>query len=248
MVNMKMNIKRSEPSELSGVTMTGELFYTLAHELKQPLTAILSNAQAALHFLPQDNPALDEVRDILKDIINENKRASEVINRLHLLLGKKEIQHLSVDINELVQEVLALINGDLANGQIIVNTSLTPNLPAVIGDEVLLQQVLLNLLLNGCNASVENDCPEHRQLHIHTRQNGDSVEVSVTDQGQGIAVNNMDYIFEPFFTTRSQGMGLGLAVCRTIINAHNGQLWATNNVDCGASFYFTLPTYPGEST
>jgi signal transduction histidine kinase len=246
MVNMKINKQHNNLSNLSGVTMTGELFCTLAHELRQPLAAILSNAQAALHFLPRDNPALDEVREILGDIINENKRASEVIKRLHLLLGKNEIQYQTVDVNEMVQEVLALVNSDLANDHIAVNTNLALNLPTVIGDPVLLQQVLLNLLLNACNALIHNDCAERRQLHIHTQWNGDAVQVSVADQGKGIAPDNMDCIFEPFFTTRSQGMGLGLAICRTIINAHAGQLWATNNADYGASFYFTLPTYSGE--
>lgn len=243
---MKMNKQRNKLNDLSGVTMTDELFCTLAHELRQPLAAILSNAQAALHFLPQDNPALDEVREILGDIINENKRATEVIKRLHLLLGKNEIQHQSVDVNEMVQEVLALVNNDLANDHIAVNTNLALNLPIVIGDQVLLQQVLLNLLLNACNALIHNDCAERRQLDIHTLWNGYAVQVSVADQGKGIAPDNMDSIFKPFFTTRSQGMGLGLAICRTIINAHAGQLWAINNADYGASFYFTLPTYSGE--
>jgi len=143
---------------------------------------------------------------------------------------------------------LKLVRSDLANRNIIVNICLASDLPAVIGDRVLLQQVLLNLILNGCDAVADAGCVEHRQLHIHTLWNGDAVQVSVDDRGRGIAVDDMEHIFEPFFTTKSHVMGLGLTICRTIITAHNGQLWATNNADCGASFYFTLPVYPGEST
>ena len=240
--------QRNELAHLSRVTMLGELSGSLAHELNQPLAAILSNAQAALRFLAQDVDALNEVRDILKDIVAEDKRAGEVIHRLRLLLRKDEVQHQPLDVNEVVREVLKLVRSDLASRNIVVNIDLSSELPTVIGDRVLLQQVLLNLILNGCDAVAYAEIVEHRQLHIHTLWNGDAVQVSVRDQGRGIALDDMERIFEPFFTTKPQGMGLGLAICRTIINAHNGQLWATNNADCGASFYFTLPSYPGEST
>jgi two-component system sensor kinase FixL len=239
--------QRNEMAHLSRLTMLGELSGTLAHELNQPLSAILSNAQAALRFLAQDAPALNDVRDILKDIVGDDKRASEVIHRLRLLLRKDEVQHQPLKMNEVVQDVLKLVRSDLMSRNIAVNIDLSSRLPAVIGDRVLLQQVLLNLILNGCDAMTEAELAEHRLLHIRTLWNGEAVQVSVHDQGQGIALDDMQYLFEPFFTTKPQGMGLGLAICRNIITAHKGQLWATNNADSGASFYFTLPAYPGES-
>ena len=237
--------QRNELAHLSRLTMLGELSGTLAHELNQPLAAILSNAQAALRFLAQDAPALNDVRDILKDIVGDDKRASEVIHRLRLLLRKDEVQHQPLEVNEVVQDVLKLVRSDLASRNIAVNIDLSSELPAVIGDRVLLQQVLLNLILNGCDAVAHAELVEYRRLHIHTLWNGEAVQVSVGDQGRGIALDDMERIFEPFFTTKPQGMGLGLAICRNIITAHNGQLWATNNADCGASFYFTLPAVSG---
>ena len=148
-----------------------------------------------------------------------------------------------LNLNEVVQEVLKLVRSDLASRNIAVKTGLSSKLPAVIGDRVLLQQVLLNLILNGCDAMVH---AEHRRLHIKTQWNGNAVQVSVVDQGRGIALDDMAHLFEPFFSTKPQGMGLGLPICRTIINAHNGRIWAANNASCGASFYFTLLAYPGK--
>jgi len=239
--------QRNELAHLSRLTLLGELSGALAHELNQPLAAILSNAQAALRFLAQDAPALDEVRNILEDIVGDDKRASEVIQRLRLLLRKDEEQYQPLEVNQMVQEVLKLVRSDLVSRNIAVNIALSSELPVVIGDRVLLQQVLLNLILNGCDAMTEAELAGHRLLHIRTLWNGEAVQVSVGDQGRGIAPDDMERIFEPFFTTKPQGMGLGLAICRNIITAHNGQLWATNNADCGASFYFTLPSCQGES-
>ena len=235
--------QRNELIHLSRITMLGELSGTLAHELNQPLAAILSNAEVALGFLAQDGTALDKVREILEDIIEDDIRAGEVIQRFRLLLRKNEVQHQSLNLNEVVQEVLKLVRNDLASRNIAVKTGLSSKLPVVIGDRVLLQQVLLNLILNGCDAMAD---AEQRRLHIKTQWHGNAVQVSVVDQGRGIAPDDMARLFEPFFSTKPQGMGLGLPICRTILNAHNGQIWAVNNTDCGASFYFTLPAYPGE--
>jgi len=240
--------QRNELFHLSRLTMLGELSSSLAHELNQPLAAILSNAQAALRFLALDASAVNEVRSILEDIIADDKRAGKVIHRLRQLLRKDEVQHRPLNVNEVVQEVLKLVRNDLASRNIALNIDPASKLPNVIGDRVLLQQVLLNLILNGCDAVAQAGVAEHRRLHIHTLWNGEAVQVSVSDRGKGIALDDMERIFEPFFSTKPQGMGLGLPICRTIINAHNGQLWAANNVDCGASFYFTLPSHPGEST
>ena len=245
---LELQKKRDELAHLARVTMLCELSGTLAHELNQPLAAIRCNAETALVFLVQDATALDNVREILEDIIEDDIRASEVIQRLRLLLRNNEVQRQPLDMNEVVQEVLKLVSSDLASRNVAVNIDLSSGLPTVIGDLVLIEQVLLNLIFNGCDAMTDAEPDKQRRLHIHTLWNSEAVQVSVRDQGRGIALDDMQHLFEPFFTTKPQGMGLGLAICRTIINAHNGQLWAANNADCGASFYFTLPSSKGEST
>lgn len=240
--------QRNELAHLSRVTMLGELSGSLAHELNQPLAAILSNAQAAQRILARKNADLDEIKEILKDIVTEDKRAGAVIQRLRLMLRKEEMYYQCLNVNEVVQEVLKFVHTDLANRNIVVNVNLDSKLPWVIGDLVQIQQVMLNLIMNSSEATAHAEHLEDRQLHIKTLNKGEVVQVSVSDQGHGIALDDMERIFEPFFTTKSQGLGLGLAICRTIINAHNGQLWAKNNAGCGASFYFTLPSTSGKNT
>ena len=222
--------------------MLGELSGSMAHELNQPLTAILSNAQAAQRFLAGDQADLAEVRDILADIVAEDKRAGEIIHRLRLLLKKGEVQHQPLSVNEVVLEVLKLVRSDLVNQNVAAQTELAPDLPLVHGDRVQLQQVLLNLVMNACEA-MAGAGKSARQLTIRTDRSEDgSVRVSVADRGPGIAPEKLEQIFESFYTTKPQGMGLGLAVCRTIITAHNGKLWATSKPGRGATLYFTLPT------
>jgi PAS domain S-box-containing protein len=238
---LEVQQQRGELAHLSRVTMLGELSGSLAHELNQPLTAILSNAQAAQRFLAHDNADLNEVRDILADIVAEDKRAGEVIRRLRLLLKKGEVQHQPFDLNEAVREVLKLVRSDLVNQGVAVHTELAPALPAVNADRVQLQQVLLNLVMNACDAMAGGPAGDHK-LIIRTELAGDEgIRVSVADRGVGLAPDNLEKVFEPFFTTKVQGMGLGLSVCRTIITAHGGKLWAANNPDGGATFHFTLP-------
>jgi two-component system sensor kinase FixL len=233
--------QRNELAHLSRVTMLGELSGSLAHELNQPLTAILSNAQAAQRFLARDDIDLDEVRGILKDIVNEDKRAGEVIHRLRLLFKKGEVQQQSLDINDVVHEVLNFLNSDLLNHMVAARTELSHRLPPIQGDRVQLQQVLINLIINSCDAMTATDLAD-RKLLLRTRfANGEGVRISVIDRGSGISQEQMDRIFEPFMTTKRQGMGLGLAVCRTIVSAHGGKLWVTNNSGPGASFHIALP-------
>jgi two-component system sensor kinase FixL len=233
---------RNEMAHLSRVTMLGELSGSLAHELNLPLTAILSNAQAAQRMLANGDADLAEVREILNDIVTEDKRAGEVIRRLRLFLKKGEVQQHSLRINNVVQDVLKLIRSDLVNQKVTVNCELARNLPTITGDPVQLQQVLLNLVVNACDAMAGCDTPE-RGLRIRTGiENGSSaVTISVTDRGGSIPEDKMEQIFEPFFTTKAKGMGLGLSVCRTIMAAHRGKLWATNNANRGATFHFCLP-------
>ena len=234
--------QRNELAHLSRVAILGELSGSLAHELNLPLTAILSNAQAAQRLLAHGDADLAEVCEILNDIVSEDKRAGEVIRRLRLLLKKGEVQQHSLGINEVVQDVLKLIRSDLVNQNVTVDIELAQNLPTVTGDPVQLQQVLLNLVVNACDAMTDCDTPERRLLVRTGMENGSSaVCVSVTDRGGSIPEEKMDQVFEPFFTTKAEGMGLGLSVCRTIIAAHRGKIWATNNPDCGATFHFSLP-------
>ena len=234
--------RRNEMAHLSRMTTLGELSGSLAHELNLPLGAILSNAQAAQRILANGDADLAEVREILNDIVSEDKHAAEVIRRLRLWLKKGEVQQHTVRITKLVQDVLKLIRSDLINQQVTVHTELARNLPAVTGDSVQLQQVLVNLVVNACDAMADCNAPERRLLIRTGVESGTSaVIVSVIDRGGGIPQKQMEQIFEPFFTTKAKGMGLGLSVCRTIITAHRGKLWATNNADCGATFHFTLP-------
>jgi len=234
--------QRMELAHLSRVTTLGELSGSIAHELSLPLSAILSNAQAAQRVLANDKADLAEVREILNDIVSEDKRASEVIRRLRLWLKKGEVQQQPLQINKVVQDVLELIRSDLINQKVTLETELPRNLPTVSVDPVQLQQVLLNLVVNACDAMAGCNNSQ-RRLVIRTgiENGGSAVVVSVTDQGTGIPEEKMEQIFEPFFSTKEKGMGIGLSVCRTIIAAHRGKLWAANNFDRGATFHFTLP-------
>ena len=229
-------------AHLSRVSTVGELSNSLAHELTHPITAILSNAQAAQRFLAHDDVDLDEVRNILNDIVTQDQRAGEVIHGLRGLLKKGEPKaHCDdVDLNEVIRDVVKLMRSDLINRNVTVDTDLAQNLPAVTGDRVQLQQVLLNLMLNGCDAMTDYDSSERRLLIASQLENG-AVRVSVTDRGGGVPEKNVEQVFERFFTTKKEGMGLGLSVCRTIIDAHRGKIWATNNGGCGATFHFRLP-------
>jgi PAS domain S-box-containing protein len=233
--------QRYELARLSRVTMLGELSGSIAHELNQPLTAILSNAQAAKRFLAQDNVDLKEVSEILADIVDQDHRAGEVIRRLRMLLKEGEVQQLRLDVNDVLEDGLKLIRNDLVNRGVALVPSLAPSLPAVIGDRVQLQQVLINLVMNACDAMIDN-APADRRVMVNTElSNGEGVLCSVSDLGSGIPEEKLEQLFNPFFTTKSHGLGLGLSVCRSIIKAHGGRLSASNNPVRGATFQFTLP-------
>jgi PAS domain S-box-containing protein len=241
--------QHGELAHLSRVSMLGELSASLAHELNQPLTAILSNAQAAQRLLARDAPDVAEVREILKDIVDQDRRAGDVIQRLRLMLKKEEVQRQPVDVSAVALEVLKIMRSDLSNHGVTVSTDLAPGLPAVSGDRVQLQQVLLNLLMNGSDA-MSSVVPGQRQLLVKTERTVDGrVQVSVSDRGCGIPDGQLAAIFEPFVTTKPQGLGLGLAVCRTILSAHGGEIRAENNVEetPGATLRFVLPAAFGQA-
>jgi two-component system sensor kinase FixL len=235
-------IQRDELAHLSRVALLAELSGSLAHELNQPLTAILSNAQAAVRFLAHSPPNLDEVRDSLANIVENDKRAGEVIRRLRAMLRKDRADHRRLDMNDVVLDVLRIIRSDLLNRNVDVVLDLSPNLPPIEGDRVQLQQVLLNLIMNGTDAMAEVSAGREITLHTRAADAGD-VQVSVTDAGRGIPEEDIERIFSPFVTTKASGIGLGLAVCVSIIHTHRGTIWATNNDARGATLHFSLPAW-----
>ena len=233
--------QRLQVAHLSRVAMLGELSGALAHELNQPLTAILANARAAQRLMAQERPDLGEVREILGEIADADRRAGEVIARLRAFLHKGEMQLGPVDLNEVVCEVLTLTHSDLIRRRVTVDTTgLSADLPGVFADRVQMQQVLLNLLLNACDAILPDGLD--RRVTIATEAAADgTVELSLADRGTGIPPEEMQHIFEPFFTSKADGLGLGLSICRSIVTAHEGRLWADNNGDGGATFHLRLP-------
>jgi PAS domain S-box-containing protein len=236
--------QRDDFAHLSRVAMLGELSGSLAHELNQPLTAILSNAQAAQRFLAQSPPRIDKLAEILADIVKSDRRAEAVIHRLRAMLRKEASQRHALDINDVVAESIRLMRSDLLSRQVAVDTDLADALPAVSGDRNQLQQVLLNFVINGCDAMEGQDI--ERRLLVRTQTTDrDTVVVSVVDRGAGIPSAQLERIFEPFVTTKATGMGLGLAICRSIVEAHGGRLWATNNADRGATLHCELPAKAG---
>jgi C4-dicarboxylate-specific signal transduction histidine kinase len=236
-----------EVTHLTRVASLGELSGALAHELNQPLTAILSNAQAAQRILAKKVIDLPEVREILNDIVVDDNRASEVIRRLRVLFKKGEAQLQPTDVNEVTMEVLGLAHSELVTHQVTGSYQLTPGLPPVQADRVQLQQVLLNLVVNACEAMGGTD-PTARTLGVSTilRNNG-IVNIEVTDRGSGVPRDAMDRLFEPFYTTKENGLGLGLSISRSIVASHGGRLWARNNADRGATFVVELPRGVGGS-
>ncbi len=233
--------QRAQLAHIARVAAMGELTAALAHELKQPLSAILMNAQAAQRFLDKENGSLDEVREILKDIVADDKRASEVLGRIRRLAKRDGSRSERVSVNQLVAEVHQLLSNDLAIKQVRFSAQLAPDLPAVQGDQVQLQQVILNLVINACQA-LEGQAWDKRRIMVATRSLDDqAIEVSVADSGRGVDEKILDRIFQPFFTTKDEGMGMGLAINRTIVEAHGGRLWAESGLDEGAVFRITLP-------
>ena len=228
-------------AHVARVTTMGELAASLAHELNQPLTAILSNAQAAQRFLAANPADLGEVRDILRDIVQDNSRAGEVIRRLRGLAKKGDLEVAVLDLPALVRDVVLLIHSDAVLHNVNIVLEIDPGAPQIQGDKVQLQQVILNLLLNAFQAM--KDCPvNERQVTIRTELGDNHMAIiAVHDRGVGLGGGQLEKIFQPFYTTKDNGLGMGLAISRSIIEAHGGRLWAQNNPDQGAMFHFTVP-------
>jgi PAS domain S-box-containing protein len=237
---LEADAHRWELAHLSRVAMLVELTGALAHELSQPLTAVLSNAQAARHLLDRDPHDGAELRAALDDIIRNNKRAGTVIDRLRALLRKEATVLQPVNLNEVIREVLDLANSEVVSRRVAVTSMLTPDIPLVLGDRIQLQQVVLNLLLNACDAMSNTPAPL-RHLALATAAEDSFVELAVSDRGVGIPEDRLGQVFEPFVTFRDQGLGLGLAISRSIVSAHRGSIRAENNADGGATFRCFLP-------
>ena len=235
-------------AHINRVSMMGELAASVAHEVNQPLTGIVSNGSACLRFLAGDAPDLEEAREALRDIVRDGKRAGEVIARIRALTKRTAPPRERLDLNETIREVLALVGDEAKRKSVVIRTQFADDLSPVSGDRVQLQQVLLNLVMNAMDAmsSVEDRA---RQLVITTQNiDQDRVQVTVEDSGTGLDPNTMARIFEPFYTTKSGGMGMGLSISRSIVQNHGGRLWATANDGPGTSFHFTLPKYQREES
>jgi len=243
-----LGILRSELAHLARVTTLGALTASVAHEVNQPLSGIITNASTCLRMLADNPPDVDGARETARRAIRDGNRAAEVIARLRALFGKKATASEAVDLNESTREVLALSSHELQRGRVIVRTDLADELPLIIGDRVQLQQVVLNLLLNASQAmSTVEDRP--RQLLLRTeRHDGACVRLTVQDTGVGFDPHNAERLFDAFYTTKTGGMGIGLSVSRSIIEAHHGRLWAEPNDGPGATFSFSIPLAPQGTT
>jgi two-component system sensor kinase FixL len=244
---LELGRQRNELAHLSRVATVTELSGSLAHELNQPLAIILTNAQAAQRLLAQQPPDLAEARDILADIVSEDQRAGEVIRRLRSMLKHGETDLQPLNANEIVEEVLQFTRNDLIRHGVTSHRNLAEKLPPVAGDRIQLQQVLINLILNACDAMATTQ-PAGRKLFLSTSLQDGSLRISVSDNGCGLPPN-AEQIFQPFYTTKKQGLGLGLSICRSIARAHQGRLWAEarDSVTGGTTLHLELPA-PGEAT
>jgi PAS domain S-box-containing protein len=230
-----------ELAHVNRVTTMGELVASIAHEVNQPLAGVMANAEACLRWLDRGTPDLNAVRRSLEWVIDDGIRASEVIGRVRALAKRSDIEMVPLDVNDVVSETIALVQRELISHQVSLRTELTSPLPKVLGDRVQLQQVIINLAMNGIEA-MQSVTGRSRELVIRSGQDETrQVIVSVTDCGTGISAENSGQLFNPFFTTKSSGMGMGLSICRSIMVGHGGRLWATANLPHGTTFQFTLP-------
>jgi C4-dicarboxylate-specific signal transduction histidine kinase len=230
---------QAELAHAGRVATMGQLSASIAHEVKQPITAAVTYAEAARRWLSAEPPNFREVDDALSHIVKEGKRAGEVVARIPALIKKVPARKDAVEINDAILEVIALTRAEVSSNGVSVRTQLTEGLPRVQGDRVQLQQVLLNLIINAIEA-MRDVGEDERELFISTRNEPDGVSVEVRDSGPGFAPEALDHVFAGFYTPKPDGLGIGLSICRSIIEAHGGRLRASSNLPRGASFQFAL--------
>jgi PAS domain S-box-containing protein len=235
---------QTELARVSRVTALGELAASIAHEINQPLGAIIADANACLNWMTADRPDLVNMREALRAIVKDGERAAQVLTRIRALLARSDVVRESCDLTGVIREVLSLVGSDLARQAVSVQTSLAEDVPNVLADRIQIQQVLLNMLLNAAEAS-RDLAPDRRRVLVRASlevlDDGRCVVVSVRDAGVGLQGKRPEHMFEAFFTTKPNGLGMGLSISRSIIDAHGGRMWATPNEDQGATFHFTLP-------
>jgi signal transduction histidine kinase len=244
-VEQALHEQRNQLAHVTRVATVGELSGALAHELRQPLSSILANAQAAVRLLDQNPADIHEVREILEDIAREDKHAAAVVSRLRAFLKEGESRFEPLAVESVVRDALALSKSTVDLSGVEVQTYIPPGLPRIWGDPVQLLQVMVNLVVNGCEA-MSRTPPSDRRLNLQVTSVGrDQVDVSVSDSGIGLPNGGEDRVFDPFFTTMEHGLGLGLAIGRSIANAHGGRLWGENNLSQGATFHLVLCAHDG---
>jgi signal transduction histidine kinase len=233
--------ERQALAHANRITTMGQLTASIAHEVNQPIAAVVTNAQAALRCLNMQPSDPEEVRQALDRIVRNGRRAGEVISRIRALVAKAAPRNDRFDINEVILDVVALTRSELRGSGTSLQTQLAEGLPLILGDRVQLQQMMLNLILNAVEAMTESR-ERSRELLIKTEQDGPGdVVVAVQDSGPGLKPESVDRLFDAFYTTKPDGMGMGLSICRSIIEAHGGRVWATANAPHGAVLQFTLP-------
>jgi PAS domain S-box-containing protein len=238
-----LRVARDQLAHMARVTTVGELAASIAHEMNQPLAAVVTNADAGLRWLSQTPPNVDEARNAINEIVRQGHRASDVIARIRALIKKNPPQISTVDVSQLIGDVLALVSHRVAEHNVTVRTELAEDLPSILGDPVQLQQVLVNLILNGIEA-ISAKKNGAREILLTSRYDGaNEVVVAVHDSGTGIGPQHTDQLFQPFFTTKATGMGMGLSISRSIIEAHGGHLWVGSDKKDGATFQFSMPTH-----
>jgi C4-dicarboxylate-specific signal transduction histidine kinase len=232
---------QSDLAHVNRVTTLGEMTASIAHEVSQPIAAIIANAGAGLRWLTAQPPDTEEAKRSLDRVCNDGQRASEVIARIRALARKNPPRKNRLNMNDVITEVVGLTRGEAERSQVSVNAKLSCGLPYVCGDRVQLQQVILNMMVNAIEAMSGEQ--EQRELCVSSEVNGGgSILISVRDSGPGVDPKTVDHVFDPFYTTKPNGIGMGLAICRSIIEAHDGRLWVVPNTPRGAVFQFSLPS------
>jgi C4-dicarboxylate-specific signal transduction histidine kinase len=232
--------RMAELAHVNRFSTAGELTASIAHEINQPLGSILTNAETAQAILKSPSPDILELNEIVVDILRDDRRASEVIRRLRSLLAKAPFELKSLDLNDVAQETVEFLSPLAVARKVELTSLITQNALAILGDRIQIQQVILNLVVNGIDAM--KDTPtENRVISIRTSHVENFAQLSVADRGPGIPEDKLKEVFEPFFTSKAEGMGMGLSIARTIIEAHHGLIWAKNRNHGGASFRIKLP-------